>query len=41
MPVGLRPSECFALSRLDISFKRDVIGQCNLIWKRDGFCSII
>src|SRR5436305_5555306 len=37
LETGLRPSECFALRRSDISFERgDVIVQRKLIWKRDG-----
>jgi len=41
--AGLRPSECFALRRTDLSFERskadpsgDVTVQRKLIWKRDG-----
>jgi hypothetical protein len=38
---GLRPGEGFALRRSDISSERDVIVQRKLVWKRDGFYSII
>ena len=37
LETGLRPSECFALRRSDVSFERsDVVVQRKLIWKRDG-----
>jgi integrase len=37
LETGMRPSECYALRRSDISFERgDVTVQRKLIWKRDG-----
>lgn len=37
LETGLRPSECFALRRSDVSFERgEVVVQRKLIWKRDG-----